>query len=179
LRRRQPVAVYRVIDEAELFGESSDASNPGARSPLQGFDVESQARRHEFRPVRRSLRIAGAHRGLIAALLSVSAVAIAGAWTIRPSVTGRRQPQVQRTSPPIAHAQRRPMRHTHARPLAPVEGRERHRRRGGETARTRASANAGRRGSVHVAVSALAAASSHRSGGQSVQQAAKEFGFER
>jgi hypothetical protein len=176
LRRRQPVAVYRVIDEAELFGESSDAGNPGARSLLQGFDVESQARRHEFRPVRRSLRIAGAHRGLIAALLSVSAVAIAGAWTIRPSVTGRRQPQVQRTSPPTAHAQRRPMRHTHARPLA---RRERHSRRGGETARTRASANAGRRGSVHVAVRALAAASSHRSGGQSVQQAAKEFGFER
>ena len=176
MRRRQPVAVYRVIDEAELFGESSDAGNPGARSPLQGFDVESQPRRHEFRSVRRSLRIAGAHRGLIAALLSVSAVAVAGAWTIRPSVTGRRQPQVQRTSPPIAHAQRRPMRHAHAQPRA---RRERHSRRGGETARTRVSANAGRRGSVHVAVSALAAASSHRSGGQSVQQAAKEFGFER
>lgn len=179
MKRRQPVAVYRVIDETELFGESTNSSNPGVGSRLHGFDAQLVPP-HASAPVRRTLRMAGGHGGLFVALLSVSAVAAVGVSAVGPSVTGRRRhSQVLRTSPPVLHAQPRPAHHTHARPRASAEGLERHRRRRSEAARARASAKAESRGRVHVAGGTVAAASPNRSGGQLAQQADKEFGFER
>ena len=177
MRRRQPVAVYRVIDEAELLGESNYASNESADRLLKGVDASSRPPRDASKPVLRRLRIAHGRCRLVAALLSASAVAIAGAWTISPPVTSRRRhSHVQRTSPRATHFQRRPARQARARTRALVKASERHLHRDSESSSTRASVNAATPGSVHVAVSA---ASSPRSVGQSDQQAAQEFGFER
>jgi hypothetical protein len=180
LRRRQPLAVYRIIDEAELLGESTDASSVQGVRRLQGGDAISLPPGDESKTPSRWLRTAHGHRRLIAAILSVSAVAIAGVSTINRSVTIRRRHfQALRTSPVVSHFKRRPIYHSRARPHASVEGRKRRRHRDTKASITGASVDAARAKMVHAAVRPLAPASSCRCGWQSVQQVAHEFGFER
>lgn len=177
---RQPVAVYRVIDEAELLGESTHATDSGASWPAHHVDAGSLASSNESRSVRRSLRIADGHRRVMAVFISLSTFAIAGALSMSQPVTNRRRDaQAPRTAARVPFVHGRQVRYARPRSRALWDGSARHLRRDNRPSGSGETPSGSTVASVGVAVSAPIAASSRRSSGHSAQQAAQEFGFER
>jgi hypothetical protein len=165
MRRRHPVAVYRVIDEAELLGESDRAGSSEAGSPLHDVGAGLLSSGDSFAAVW---------------IFSVLAVAIAGALTLSPSVANRRRHGQTRSTPvrvPLIRA--RPVRHARPRRRVSTGGPEHQWRRRTKSFRSSETLNTASPKSVGVAARAPATASSNPASGRSVPQVAREFGFER
>ena len=90
IRRRRPVAVYRVIDEEELLGEPAPSEHVVHPSPVTG----SAARQVPWRP----LALAGA-----AALAAVAALLVTGAPAALPREHAARPAPVAPASAPVHH----------------------------------------------------------------------------
>jgi len=180
MRRRQPVAVYRVIDEAELLGESDRAGSSEAGSPLHDVGAGLLSSGDSFESARRRIRFAGGHRQAAVWIFSVLALAIAGALTLSPSVANRRRHGQTRSTPvrvPLIRA--RPVRHARPRRRVSTGGPEHQWRRRTKSFRSSETLNTASPKSVGVAARAPATASSNPASGRSVPQVAREFGFER